>query len=80
MTSVLVGATAATFTTVTSAEVYAQQLLDNHTGAGEVAVVAVGSDSYLFYVSAGTDNAPIDSIIKLDAIAPGSMVTSDFIV
>lgn len=78
--TVIPGAATASFSTVTAAEVYAQQLLDNHVGAGEVAAVAVNSDTYLFYVSAGTDNAAINSIIKVDATATSAFTTADFVV
>lgn len=77
---ILVGASGATFTSVSAARDYAQQLLTAHTEVGtggEVAAVAVGSDTYLFYVAAGTDTGAIDSIIKFDGQV--TFTTADFV-
>ena len=80
--SVLTGPGGASFTSFSAAQVYAQQLLDGHTGAGEVAAVKVNSDTILFYNSAGTDGTTIDSAIKVanvDTTVFNTTGTSDFI-
>ena len=87
--TVYVGVTAATFTTVAAARVYAQQLLDNDGGsspvpastvAREVAAVQVGADTYLFYVADGAaPNATIDSIVKVNGVSATVFNNSDFI-
>ena len=72
------GASGATFTTVSAATVYAQQLLDANTGFEDVAIVKVGGDTYLFYDKDAADGT-IDSIIKLVGITDTSLLTaSDF--
>lgn len=56
---------------------YAQALLNAHDAARDVAVLSVGTDSYLFYNDAG--GATINSIIKLAGVADASMIDgSDF--
>ena len=61
-----------------AAATYAQQLLDNHAGTGEVAAVHVtGGDTYLFFNSSG--GATVDSAIDLKAASIASFDTSDFV-
>lgn len=69
VTEILHTATGVTFTDSTAAQVYAQQLLDNHTGAGEIAAITVGSSTYLFYNDAGVDTTAANSAIKVDGVA-----------
>lgn len=74
-----IGAAGATFTTVSAATVYAQQLLDANTNATDIAIVKVGGDSYIFYDSTGTQGAAVDSIIKLQGVTDTSLFTqADF--
>lgn len=54
----------------------AQQLLDNREGNGEVAALAVGADTYLFYASNG--GGMIDSAIVVVGIAPQAFGVADF--
>lgn len=77
---VVLGASGATFTTVAAATTYAQQLIDGNAGLNDIAVVKVGSDTYLFYDSTGTLNAAIDTIIKLQGVSDTSLLTiADFV-
>ena len=74
---VLLQAAGSSFTTVSAATVYAQQLLDNHAGVTDLAVVKVGSDSYLFYNDAA--GATINAIIKVQGVTDVSLFTvADF--
>lgn len=66
------------FTTVASAQGYAQQLLDGHAGTTDIAALKVGADSFLFYQGAGAAGS-IDSILKLDTVAPTALTYQDFI-
>lgn len=78
---VLLQASGASFTTVSAATVYAQQLLDGHAGFNDVAVVKVGGDTYLFYDKDGTatGDGTIDSIIKIQGVTDVSLFTvADF--
>jgi len=78
--AVLTGSGGATFTTVQAARDYAQGLLTGTQATGEVAAVAVGTDTYLFYSETGTDT--IDSAVKFNGVAPtvfNVSGTSDFI-
>jgi Ca2+-binding RTX toxin-like protein len=73
------GVAGATFTTVSAATTYAQQLLDANASATDVAIVKVGNDTYLFYESAGTGAGAIDSIVKLAGVTDTSLLTfADF--
>jgi Ca2+-binding RTX toxin-like protein len=67
-----------TATSLTIAGDVAAQLLSSHVGAADVAAVSVGSDTYLFYDSAGHGGA-LDSAIKLDAIQPAALTPADFL-
>ena len=66
----------AAFSSVSAAQTYAQQLMDNHTGTNEVAAVGVGADTYLFFSGAG--GATIDSTIKLIGLTPAALSMSSF--
>jgi serralysin len=72
--AVLTGADQSSFS---AAVTFAQQLIDNHAGNGEVAAVHVGSDTYLFFASDG--GATIDSAIDVKAVAASAFGTSDFV-
>lgn len=75
---IVIGAAGATFTTVSAATVYAQELLDANASTNDVAIVKVGGDTYLFYDSTGT-TAAIDSIVKVQGITDTSIFTiADF--
>ena len=74
-----IGAAGATFTTVSAATVYAQQLLDANTATNDVSIVKVGSDTYFFWDSTGVNGAAIDSIVKVAGITDTSLFTqADF--
>lgn len=60
-----------------AATALAQQLLDSHEGAREVAAIGVGSSTYLFYSSSGGDL--VDSAILVEATNPNIFGRSDFI-
>jgi len=61
-----------------AAATYAQQLLDNHAGTGEVAAVHVtGGDTYLFFNSSG--GATVNSAIDVKAASIASFDISDFV-
>jgi len=61
-----------------AATTYAQERLDAHAGGTDVAVLEVGSDTYLFYNSGGT-TAAIDSIIKLVGVDADDVTTDSFV-
>jgi hypothetical protein len=65
-------------TSLTAAADVAAQLLQAHAGAADVAAIAVGSDTYLFYDSSGAGGA-IDSAIKLDTVNAASLTAADFL-
>jgi Ca2+-binding RTX toxin-like protein len=80
--------TGVTFTSVDAAQVYAEQLLDAATAAGnEVAAIQVGADTYLFYndtnhAVTGVDAAhSINSVIKVAGVAATAFDSdgSDFV-
>ena len=74
-----IGAAGATFTTVSAATVYAQQLLDANTATNDVSIVKVGSDTYFFWDSTGVNGAAIDSIVKIAGVTDTSLFTqADF--
>jgi serralysin len=82
--TVIHGAAGASFTEVREAQVYAEQLLDAHTGAGEVAAIKVGNDTFLFYAASGADvvggaGQNIDSAIKVVGVADSIFTTADFV-
>jgi serralysin len=56
-----------TVTTLAAAQTYAEQLLDQHVGAGEVAAIQVGNDTILFYNSAGVDVTGADPAHSIDS-------------
>lgn len=62
---------------LSQAAAVAQQLFDGHAGTGEVALVAVGTDSYLFY--SGNGGAQADSAVLLSSVAPSAIDLDDFI-
>ncbi len=53
----------------------AQQLLDAHAGTSDVAVVTVGTDSYIFYNDSG--GATINASIRLVGISADSITDAD---
>lgn len=65
------------FSGVAAAAQEAQQLLSSHAGGNEVAAVAVGGDTYLFFNATGGNT--VDSVIKLDHVLPNVGLLSDFI-
>jgi Ca2+-binding RTX toxin-like protein len=67
VSTVLHQQTGVTFTSVAAAQVYAEQLLDAHTGTGEVAAITVGSDTYLFYTDTGVDTTGVDAAHSINA-------------
>jgi predicted extracellular nuclease/Ca2+-binding RTX toxin-like protein len=72
----------ATFTSVSAAQTYAQQLLDNTTDRAntfEVASIQVAGATYLFSHETAGAAATIDSIIRLDGTNAKSMTASDFV-
>jgi Ca2+-binding RTX toxin-like protein len=80
--------TGVTFTSVDAAQVYAEQLLDAATAAGnEVAAIQVGADTYLFYndtnhAVTGVDAAhSINEVIKVAGVAATAFDSdgSDFV-
>lgn len=60
-----------------AAAAIAQQIADGRTGDGEVILIAVGDDSYLFY--AGNGGATINSLIVLEDFAPGGLGIGAFV-
>ncbi len=68
--------TGTTQTTLAAAQTAAQQLADGHAGTREVAIFAVGSDSYVFYSSSG--GATLDSAVLLAGISSSALALSDF--
>ncbi len=54
----------------------AQSLFDGHAGDREVAAIAVGGDTYLFYASNG--GGTVDSAVQLSGVAPGMLSLVDF--
>jgi Ca2+-binding RTX toxin-like protein len=63
-------------TTFSDAATLAQSLFDSHAGNREVAVIGVGSDSYVFYSSNGGDTA--DSAVILKDVLSSQMTINDF--
>ncbi|MBW8911095.1 MAG: calcium-binding protein [Sphingomonas sp.] len=72
--AILTGSAQSSFSAATEV---AQQLFEGHAGDGEVAVLAVGSDTYVFYSSTGGGTA--DSAILISNLAPSAIGASDFI-
>ncbi len=71
--AVLTGASQTSFSAATD---LAQQLFDGRSGNQEVAAVAVGSDTYIFFSSNG--GATADSAVLLQSVAPGAIDLQDF--
>jgi len=65
------------FVTEAEARLAAQTLLTDHAGTSDVAVLQVGSDSYLFYNAAGAGNA-ITAIVALNNVAAAGIDATDF--
>jgi Ca2+-binding RTX toxin-like protein len=78
--SVIYAQAGVTFTTVSAAQTYAQQLLDDTAATAntyEIASIQVGGDTYLFSQEGG--EAAINSIIRLDGTNASTVTNSDFI-
>ena len=71
--AVLTGAAQAN---LTSAVTLAQQLFDGHFGTQEVAVIGVGTDTYVFYASLGGANA--DCAVLLTNVSASAISLADF--
>lgn len=69
--------TAAAQPSLSQAAMVAQQLFDGHAGKHEVAMIGVGSDSYVFYSSNGGNQA--DSAVLLSSVSAGAIGLGDFI-
>lgn len=61
---------------VAAAASAAQALFDGHAGDHEVAALAVGGETYLFYASSG--GSTIDAAVQLSGVAPGFLGLNDF--
>ncbi len=72
--AVLTGASQAS---LASAQTAAQALFDGHGGDHEVAVLQVGSDSYLFW--AGDGGNGVDSAVMLQGVASSNITIADFV-
>ncbi len=72
--AVLTGATQSSFS---AAATTAQQLFDGRAGTGEVAVLQVGSDSYIFYSS--NNGASADSAVQLIGVSAAAITSADLI-
>jgi len=72
--AVLEGASQASLSAASTA---AQQLFDGHAGNGEIAVLAVGSDAYVFYSSDG--GAVVDSAVLISGVTPSAFTVQDFV-
>ena len=70
----LTGAAQGSFSSAASA---AQSLFDGHAGDHEVAALAVGTDTYLFFSANG--GGSIDAAIKLDQIDPATLNLTLFV-
>ncbi|MGC6328691.1 calcium-binding protein [Rhizorhabdus sp. FW153] len=64
--------------TVAAAQTIAQTLLAGHAGTTDLAVVQVGSDSYLFYNAAGTADT-VTAVIQLAGIQGTSIASDSFV-
>jgi len=72
----------ATFTTEAAARIQAQQLLDGTTAPAathNVALVQVGSDTYLYSHEGAGAGTTIDTIIKLDGVTAADVKAADFV-
>ncbi len=71
--TVLTGAAQAS---LSDAATLSQQLFNGNAGTSEVAAIAVGGDTYVFYASNG--GATVDSAIQLAGVSPSILTSSDF--
>jgi hypothetical protein len=79
MLPTLLHADGQSFADFAAAEAYATTLLASASGAtSEVAALQVGSDTFLFYSNLGWPGGAIDSAVKLDHVAAGSIDAHDF--
>jgi len=79
MLPTLLHADGQSFADFAAAETYATTLLASANGAtSEVAALQVGSDTFLFYSNLGWPGGAIDSAVKLDHVAVGSIDAHDF--
>jgi serralysin len=62
---------------VSGASSLAQQLFNGNAGTSEVAAIAIGSDTYIFYSSNG--GATVDSAIQIIGVSPSIVTTTDFV-
>ena len=70
---------AGTASSLANAMTYANTVLQAHPGEADVAAVAVGSDTYLFYNAGGAGGAA-DSAIKLDGVTASTLtIAVDFV-
>lgn len=69
---------AAVYSSLTAGLGAAQQMLDAHAGTQDVAIVRVGSDSYVFYNDSG--GGAINSVIRLASITPDRIGSDDFVI
>lgn len=60
-----------------AARIAAQTLFDDHAGNGEVAAIAVGSATYVFW--GGSGGGTIDSVVSIAGHVPGDFTLQDFI-
>jgi serralysin len=81
--NILLQATGTTFTNAQAAANYAQQILDNagaETGnKHNIALINVGSDTYLFSHDNSAGAGQIDTAIKLDGVTAANVKATDFI-
>jgi len=63
---------------VSAAATWATQALHGHAGVADIAVVQVGSDTYLFYDDHGAGGA-VDAAIKLDHLTATGLHLTDFV-
>lgn len=61
---------------LSAAQTLAQQLFDQNAGTSEVAAIAVGADTYLFYASNGSGT--VNSAIQLLNFSASAVTTGDF--
>ena len=72
----ILSGSAASPPSLAAAAAQAQQLSDGHAGDHEVAAIAVGNDTYVFYAS--NAGAIVDSAILLQGVSAGAITTQDF--
>jgi serralysin len=70
----------ASFTTISAALTYAQQLIDNAASVNALAAIQIGSDTYLFYDDNGaTGGNIINAMIKLDGVTAADFTTASIV-